>query len=211
MCAAYNPPFLPELMEKTMDRGQVQWIYRIPVKSAPETGQSGPARLEKLDTSRLAGDLLSLLGEACRAGGDFPAPDEVEAKFLLSRIGQWPEWGWLARVDGQPAGFVLLQADMSPVLRRTHGGRTIGQRLALKLGKRSRVHSGRVVFAGVAPVYHRLGIASLLWQQAAEVARRQGWETIRAGPLAEDSPAALFCTKLGGQAEQEYRLYSREL
>jgi GNAT superfamily N-acetyltransferase len=210
MYAAYNPPFLPELMEKTMDPRQVQWIYRIPVKSTPETGPSGPARLERLDTSRLANDLLGLLGEACQVGGDFPAPDEVEARFLLRWIGQWPEWSWLAKVDGQPAGFMVLQADMSPVLRHTHGGRTIGQRLALKLRRRSRVHSGRLVFAGVAPAYRRMGIASQLWQQAAKLAHQQGWETVSAGPLAADSPAALFCTRLGGRPEQEYRLYSME-
>jgi GNAT superfamily N-acetyltransferase len=209
--AAYNPPYLPELMAKAMEPGPVQRVYQLPLPAGLETEVSGPAKLEALESGRLAGDLLALLAAACQDSGDFPSPDALEAGFLLNWIGDWPHWGWLAKVDGQPAGFVLLQPDLSTLLQRTHGGRNAWQRLELKLGLRHAAHSGRVVLAGVAPAYRRQGIASQLWLQAARFARAQGWEWLSAGPLPEGIPAAYFCTKLGGRPEQEYRLYSAGL
>jgi GNAT superfamily N-acetyltransferase len=209
--AAYNPPFLPELMEEAMEPGPLLRMYRMPVPAAPEATPSGPATLELLDSKRLAGDLLDLFGTAGPEMGETPAPDALEAGFLLKWIGRWPQWGWLAALDGHPVGFILLQPDASSLLRRTRGGRPLWGRVALQLNNPRSLNSGRVVFAGVAPAYRRRGIASQLWRQAIQFARMQDWETLSAGPFLDDSPGAFFCRKMGGVPEQEYRLYSHAL
>jgi GNAT superfamily N-acetyltransferase len=209
--AVYNPPFLPELMEKLMKPGPLLRMVRLPVPATSERTLPGPATLEVLDSTRLAGDLLPLFATACQEARETPPPDAFEADFLLKWLEPWPQWGWLATLGGQPVGFILLQPDVSTLLQRTHGGRTLWQRLDLRLRNPRSLHSGRVVFAGVAPAYRRQGIASQLWRQAVQFARTQSWETLSAGPFLEDSPATFFCTKLGGILEQEYRLYSHAL
>jgi GNAT superfamily N-acetyltransferase len=208
---AYNPPFLPDQMLKVMEPGPVQKIYRLPVTPISGTPLSKTAELEEIDSSRLAGDLLALLAAAFQTAGDYPLPDSLEAGFLLNWIGHWPQWGWLAKINGQPAGFMLLQPDLSSLLQRTHGGRNVWQRFKLRLGLNQAMRCGRVVLAGVAPAFRRQGIASQMWRHAAQLAQRQGWECLIAGPFPEDSPAANFCTKYGGRPEQEYRLYSADL
>ncbi|MEJ2600683.1 MAG: GNAT family N-acetyltransferase [Anaerolineales bacterium] len=209
--AAYNPPFLPELMGQVMEPGPVRHVYRLPVTAGNAPVLSGPARLEPLEVKRLANDLLYLLQVACLPLEEYPAPDVLEASFLLKSIRQWPHWGWLAKVEGRPAGFVLLQPDFSPLLQRTGGGRALWQRLVLRLLSNQPTRSGRVVFGGVAPNYRRQGIARQLWQQVIRFAQLQGWESLSVGPLPETSPAARFCTNLGGQSNQEYRLYTGDL
>jgi GNAT superfamily N-acetyltransferase len=208
---AYNPPYLPELMEKTMEPGPVQRVYRLSLPAVSEAMPSGPAQLEALDARRLASDLLGLLAAASPGQVNYPPPDALEADFLLNWIGYWPYRGWLAKMNGQPAGFMLLQPDLSSLLQRTHGGRNAWQRLNLGLGLRQPARRGRVVLAGVAPTFRRQGIASQLWQHAVQFAQWEGWESLTTSPLLEDSPAAQFCMKYGGKPEQEYRLYRREL
>lgn len=209
--AAYNPPFLPDLMSQVMEPGPLRHIYRLPVTADNGPVFSGPARLEPLEIQRLANDMLDLLQVACLSLEEYPPPDVLEANFLLKWIQQWPHWGWLAKIDDHPAGFVLLQPDFSPWLQRTRGGRTLWQRLVLKLLRNQPTRCGRVIFGGVAADYRRQGIARQLWQQVLRFARLQGWESLSIGPLPETSPAARFCTKQGGLPEQQYRLYTADL
>jgi ribosomal protein S18 acetylase RimI-like enzyme len=209
--AAYNPPFLPELMAQVMEPVAVQRMYHLAVTAIPGVEISGPATLEPLEARRLSGDLLALLEAACQTLEGYPPPDVLEAGYLLNRIGEWPHWGWLAKVDDHPAGFMLLQPDVSPLLQRTRGGRTLKQRLALNLLRSHPVQNGRVIFGGVAPAFRRQGIARQLWQQAVRFARSQGWDSISVGPLSEDGPGARFCTSLGGQPKQQYLIFAAEL
>jgi ribosomal protein S18 acetylase RimI-like enzyme len=209
--AAYNPPFLPELMAQVMEPASTQQMYQMAVATTPGAEITSQATLEPLDAQRLTGDLLALLEAACQTLDGFPPPDVLEAGYLLSQIRRWPNWGWLAKVDGHPAGFILLQPEVSALLQRTRGGRTLRQRLTLMLLRGQPVHDGRVIFGGVAPAYRGQGVARQLWQQAMRFARSQGWDSLSVGPLSEDGPGARFCASLGGQPKQQYLMFAADL
>ena len=93
-----------------------------------------PAAIEPLSLPRLAGDLLPLLVESTRLDEAFPAYDQLEAETLIAWLqAVVPPEAWLATVDGAPAGFIMLQADLAPLLQRTGGGKRWLQRGYLAL------------------------------------------------------------------------------
>ena len=116
-------------------------LYRLEVPDELPPAPSSRANLVPLEPDRLAADLLPLLIAACPAWAGFVPPDAEEAGFLLNWLGQWPLFGWLAEVDLEPVGFVLLQPELAPRLRRGGGGRNPLWRLWLTWAGRRPVWS----------------------------------------------------------------------
>jgi GNAT superfamily N-acetyltransferase len=208
---AYNPPYLPELVANALEPGPESHLFSIALDA--EISPISPPNddtLQPLEPARLAGDLLPLLQVACEAAGDFPPPDASEAEFLLEWLRVFPLSGWVASIDRNPAGFVLLQPDMGTALRRARGGRNPLWRSWLAWRGRRRARSGRLIFGAVLPERRRQGIGRNLWRAALAMARASGWREITAGPVASDSAGEAFLTAMGAQPRQRYRLYGTE-
>ncbi|MEZ4735778.1 MAG: GNAT family N-acetyltransferase [Caldilineaceae bacterium] len=179
---AYNPPYLPEFMESSLTPWQHLQLFQQPISltvAIAPVKQIIPDRnitLSPLAVSRLAEDLLPLWQIACRALGDFLAPDQNDTCFMLQWLQEWPLWGWLATVADEPVGFVLLQPDLALALRRANGGRTYLWRWWLQWRSRRNVRAGRLPYEAVAPAWRGRGIGRLLWQQALWSAQQQGWQ-----------------------------------
>jgi GNAT superfamily N-acetyltransferase len=129
---------------------------------------------------------------------------------LLGEFASSQTVGWLAQTAGQPAGFILLGPDLAGPLRRASGGRNPLWRLWLAAASRRPVSAGRVLLAAVAPAWRRQGIGRLLWQQALATARAQGWHTLTAGPVPDDSAGAHFLAACGAKPQQRYAVYASE-
>lgn len=205
----YNPPYLPDLLANEMKTVETSRLYHLPVSQSTNKQitdiRHAPAQLTPLDPQRLAGDLLPLLAAACENRLGFAPPDAEEAAFLLrwARVG--PLHGWLALVDGTPAGFVLLQADLAARLRRADGGRSVLRRFWWLVANRLPAANGRILFGGVLPAYRRRGIGRQLLQQA--LAGAQGWQTVTVGPLWEGATAVSLLSQFDAQPLQTYALY----
>lgn len=189
--SAYNPPYLPELLHSEMEALETSNLYRLDIatENTDETGHT-PAWIEPFTPARLSEDLLPLFAAACAGWDSFPAPDQVEAKFILDQISPWPVHARLASIGDRPAGFVLLVPDLSLRLKRADGGRRLLWRLWLQASKNRPVRQGRLLFAAVLHEMRGRGIGRQLLQLAMRIGRHNGWRSLVLGPLKDDSPAA---------------------
>jgi len=207
----YNPPYLPEIADIVLHRRSHSRLYHLQIP--PELPVRGDSRVEiaPLELARLASDLLPLFAEACPSWLNFAPPDVEEAIFLLRWLGNWPLFGWLAQVESQPVGFVLLQPDISPFLRWARGGRNPLWRLWLAWASRRPVRCGRLLYLAVLPGWRKRGIGSRLLYQAMLTAKQQGWQSFSIGPLPGTIAAAKFLENRGAQPQQTYLLYQKDL
>jgi GNAT superfamily N-acetyltransferase len=207
----YNPPYLPELMESVMSPLARSHLYFIQTPTERLDPPRGVAQIVPFTPARLSGDLLPLLSSACAANGDFPAPDRDEANFLVHWLQVWPLSGWLAMVNDQPVGFILLQPDVSASVRRANGGRNVLWRLWLDWRSKRPVRAGRLLFGTVLLPWRGQGIGHQLWQQALWAAQQQNWQSLTIGPVAEKTAGSAFLEKSGAKAQQQYTLYEYDL
>lgn len=210
----YNPPYYPDLLHSAMQLTSRNRLYELRAASClPEARQiirGGPARLSILSPRQLGGGLLDLFQVAC-VDQPFPIPTYADVQCLLQQLVPWPVYGWIARIDRQPVGFVLIVADGASVLRRTKGGRNPLWRLWIHWRKKTNFATGRLLFAGVLPAWQRKGIGTQLLAQTLITAQKLGWKSMTAGPLAPNSPGALFLTRYGAQPRQTIGLFEMEL
>jgi GNAT superfamily N-acetyltransferase len=204
----YNSPYLPEILEAVLERVQMARLYHVAVTGDVKS-IDGPAKLRPLvveDEATVLPNLLAALDD----NEEFPRPDAEEAAFLLEWWGIVPRLGWIAEMDGQAVGFVLLQPDLGAALRWTKGGRNPLWWLWWQWRRTQPARSGRIVAGGVLPHRRRQGIGKQLWAAAMQSAHRQGWRSVSIGPVADDSAAASFLTAHDAEPRQRYALYGTE-
>ena len=186
--------------------GNRRCLYHLPVPGSVPPLVDTPAELVPLEPTRLAGELRPLLVAACENEMGFAPPDNAEATFMLRWLGIAPLTGWLAQVEGRPAGFVLVQPDLAPLLHRSRGGRGRLWRSWFTLAKGWRMRQGRLLLGAVLPEYRRQGIGRQLLQQVLTAAGAHDWEQVSVGPLLEESAAALLLQRFGARPRQTYLL-----
>jgi GNAT superfamily N-acetyltransferase len=208
----YNPPYVGELLGSAMEPWLETELYMVEVPAELPPAPA-PAAIEPLLLPRLAGDLLPLLVESTRLDEAFPAYDQLEAETLIGWLQTAvPPEAWLATVDGVAAGFIMLQADLAPLLQRTGGGKRwlkrsyLGAYLALR--RHARTRAGRLLLGAVDPEWQGQGIGLQLWRHALDRARQLGWQVITCGPVVVESDAAAFLTRQGARPQQRYVTYS---
>jgi len=181
-------------------------LYQKTVESPP-LPQDGPAILSPIRPQRLAGDLFPVFRSGFTGLHDLPAPDQPEAAFVLAWTASWPIEAWLATINEEPVGFVMVQPDLSDQLRRANGGRNPLWREWLHWRQRAPVSGGRVLYLGVIDHWRRQGIGRQLWQQALAVGYARGWQRLVAGPVADESDAVAFLQRMGATQRQHYTTY----
>lgn len=206
----YNPPYLPEMMMEICRPLGRALLYEVEVSNVVNDEPKGPATLHPFDPARLAGDLLPLFQQTMPTWADFPLPDQWEAEFLLNWMGRWPLTGWLAEVDGEAVGFVLLQPDLATLLRQGGGGRSPWGRVWLAWRSRRPVKDGRLLFGGVAPSFRRQGIGRQLWQRALRHSTQSRWERLSIGPIPSTALANNFLEAQGVGPQRTYLLHRYE-
>ena len=201
----YQAPYLPEVLESIMARGPGSRLYHVVPTVLPN---DGPAVLRRLTTDDHATVLPRLLSGA--ADGDFPAPDGIEAQFLLDWWQVAPLTGVVAEVNGAVVGVALLQADLASALRLAKGAANPLWRLWFNWRRTRRARQGRLLALVVAPEQRRRGIGVQIWRAALALAQAQGWASLTVGPVADGSLGAAFLMTQGATARQHYRLYVAE-
>jgi GNAT superfamily N-acetyltransferase len=212
----YNSPYLPEVLDAVFERVQTARLYHFAL-SGPPAAIDGPATLRPLsveDDAKVLPYLLTALDDSAdeklNGSEEFPRPDAAEAAFLLAWWGIAPRLGWIAEMEGQAVGFVLLQPDLAAALRRAKGGRTPWWQLWWQWRRTQPSGNGRIVAGGVLPRWRRQGIGHQLWGAAIKLAHVQGWRNVSIGPVTDNSAAASFLLAHNAQPLQHYALYANE-
>lgn len=202
----YNPPYMPDLLASTMAPLLETALYHLPVRKL-ENAANSPARLEPLTVAHIDRMLLPLIAAALAPHAGVPDVSQREVDILQQWIGAWPTAGWLAKIDGQPVGLVLVQPDHAALERFTRGGRRLPWRWYGAWARRRPTASGRLLLGAVAPAWRHHGIGQQLLAQVLRHAQAAGWQSLTCGPYMPGSEAARLVQRFGAQPEQRYTLY----
>ena len=208
---AYNPPYLPELMDGVLQPLAESQLYYMDLNGIDaRAADRGPAEIRPLRWPEQRGDLEHLLSQTL-SHARFPTPDSVEAGYILDHLAAWPLSGWLALLDGRVVGYVLLQPDLAGAALRSGGGRNPMWRPWLSWRIRRPVHAGTVPFGGVLTDYRGRGIGLQLWSAACTLARQSGWSRLHVGPVPKTAAQTQeFLQNRGAKPQQRYVLYGQE-
>ena len=207
----YAPPYSADIFGKYMHPLSHRRLYQLSIPAKVEPPSNRIAELIPLQPERLKSDLLPLFAATCPRNSFSQPPDEQEAAFLTRWIKDWFPVGWLAQINDTPVGFVLMQPDLAPILKRYQGGHNLIQRGLLQLESKRPLSSGRVLFGGVLPEWRRRGIGTQLLTRMMRSAKELKWQSLSIGPVPESSDAAAFLSHHHAIPLQTYCLYEREL
>ncbi len=188
-------------------------LGRLAQRTATRTGvQFRTLDLKTLE--REAKSVLDLYTEAWEGNWGFVPPDWDDfwhtAKDLKSVV--IPEYSFVAEVDGEIVGFMLMARDLNRVLQDVPSGRlwpTTIARLARGLPK---VRYGRIVLLGLRRSYRNRGLFPLFAWEAAKLAEKTGFEGAEASWILEDNDALNRPLEaMGLRAYKRWRIYEKGL
>ena len=203
----YNPPYLPEILARRMQPIAQSILFHFAVPQERPSPTQTPATLQPLNPAQLSGQLLPLLAAACQNPVGFAPPDVLEVEFWQRRLGPQLH-GWVAWVDGNPVGLVLLVPDLADRLRRFRGGRGFWG-LGLTAVKNRPVQAGRLLLGGILPDWRSQGIGQQLWIQTIRSAQDAGWQKLTIGPVWNEKTAVTWLQNQNATPQQIYQLYER--
>jgi hypothetical protein len=225
----WNPPYYDALLRSAGYFGVQDLLgYDIPAdgrfaipervgRLAERTTRTTGVVFRTLDVKTLEAEAKRVLDLYCDAwGGNWgftpPGWDDFwhTAKDLKSVL--LPEYSFVATVDDEIVGFMLMVRDLNRVLRDVPSGRlwpTTLARLALRLPK---VRHGRILLLGLRSEYRHRGLFPLFAFEAARLAHDSGFGGAEASWILadnEDLTAPLDALEL--RRHKRWRIYEKSL
>lgn len=168
-----------------------------------------------LDVETLESEARKVLGLYCEAWEDnwgFTPPEWAEfwhtARDLRTVL--LPEYSFVAEIDGEVVGFMMMVRDLNRVLRHVPSGRlwpTTLFRLARNLG---RVRHGRIVLMGMRREYRHRGLFPLFAWEAARLAHATGFGGAEASWILDGNTALTRPLEaLDLRPHKRWRIYER--
>lgn len=133
-----------------------------------------------------------------------------EAKVLKYIV--IPQFTFMAEVNGEPAGFMVIVPDYHRAYKKIGSGRLLPTGLLKILKAKPRLRTGRVMILGAKPEYRRRGIFALFMHEIVRRAKAYGAEGAEASWILEDNtklnrPLAA----LGATEYRRWRIYDRPI
>ncbi len=123
-----------------------------------------------------------------------------------------PDFAFIAEVDGVPAGFMLIAADLNRILKHVPSGRLSPLAMARIFFGIGKVKRGRILALGVRAKYRRRGILPLFLHEATR--RGQAIDAIEAEAswiLDDNEPMRAVMKAMGSDVYRRWRLYEKPI
>ncbi|MGH9889360.1 MAG: N-acetyltransferase, partial [bacterium] len=133
-----------------------------------------------------------------------------EAKVLKYII--VPQFAFIAEVDGEPAGFMIIVPDFHHAFKAIGNGRLLPTGLFKLLGAKSKLRSGRVMILGAKTEYRNRGIFALFMHEVFRRAQTYGATGAEASWVLEDNDKLNRpLVSLGVKEYRRWRIYDRAI
>jgi GNAT superfamily N-acetyltransferase len=123
-----------------------------------------------------------------------------------------PQFGFIAEVDGEPAGFMIIVPDYNPTIKEIGNGRLFPTGIFKLLAAKSKIRSGRVMILGAKAEYRARGIFALFLHEIVRRARAYGAVGAEASWVLEDNEKLNRpLQSLGARVYRRWRIYDRPI
>lgn len=221
----WNPPYYAGLVERA-GYAKVQDLlgYHIPAgdslavpervrRLAERTQRKSGIAFRRLDVGTLereARKVLELYNEAWAGNWGFVPPSWDEfwhtAKDLKGVLAA--DFSFVAEVDEEIVGFMLIARDINRLLRRMPSGRLWPWNVARLVLGVQKIMSGRVVLLGLKTAYRHRGLFPLFAYEAARRALEIGAEGAEASWVLDDNEALVGPLEaMGFEGYKRWRIY----
>jgi hypothetical protein len=226
----WHPPYYGALLEacglareKDLLGFWIPAAFDVPPALA-RAAERARARLGRLTFQSLDGPGFERNAELCRVifneawsgnWGFVPiAPEEFA--FLTKELKPilFANLSFIAEVDGEPAGFMVLIRELNEILKRIPSGRLLPTGLFKLLTGVRRLRRGRVILLGIRERYRGQHIFPLFMQELRRRASDPGFGGIgaEASWVLEDNEALIRpLTAIGATPSKRWRVYRKEL
>jgi GNAT superfamily N-acetyltransferase len=229
MMTPWNSPYLPALVESAgYTKAQDLLGYYMPSREklavpermqrlAERTRRKTSVTFRELDLRLLekeARKVRDLYCDAWAGNWGFVPPSWEEfwhtAKNLKAVLAT--RYSFVAEVDGEIVGFLMVAKDINRLLRKMPSGRLWPWNVIRLLAGTPRVSNHRVVLLGLKREYRNRGLMSLLAYEAAKRGLEAGVEGGEASWILEDNMALVGpLTSLGFEPYKRWRIYEKPL
>jgi GNAT superfamily N-acetyltransferase len=133
-----------------------------------------------------------------------------EAKVLKYIV--IPQFTFMAEVNGEPAGFMIIVPDYHHAFKAIGTGRLLPTGLLTILRAKRRLRTGRVMILGAKPEYRRRGIFALFLHEIVRRAKAYGAVGAEGSWILEDNDKLNGpLTALGAKEYRRWRIYDRPI
>jgi GNAT superfamily N-acetyltransferase len=119
---------------------------------------------------------------------------------------------FVAQVDGEPAGFLVIVRDLNVILEGIPSGRLLPAGIFKLLAGVSRIRRGRVILLGIRERYRGQHIFPLFMQELLRRSRDYGGVGAEASWVLEDNEALIRpLAAMGASPYKRWRIYQKEI
>ena len=191
---------------------EVERIVRISEKARKRAG----VELRALDMSRFEKEVDLIKGiynDAWERNWGFVPMTDAEFDHLAADLKPVvdPDFVKIALIDGEPVGFSLTVPDVNQVLVKMNGRLFPFGWIKLLFGLK-KIDVARVIALGVKKKYQGIGLGSMFYADAFDVARRKGYRGGEASWILEDNVEMRKPMEaMGAEINKRYRVYDLAL
>jgi hypothetical protein len=124
----------------------------------------------------------------------------------------WPEFTFMAEVDGKPAGFMIIVPDFHHAFKAVGNGRLLPTGIFKLLTGKSRIKTGRIMILGAKAEYRNRGIFALFAHEMYRRGKASGKVGGEASWILEDNDKLNRpLLSMGAKEYRRWRIYDRSI
>ena len=223
----YNPPYYADLIAAAgFSKAKDLYAFQAYIKNGfPERldkivrrlTRAGNVRVELVDIKHIdkaLADLKDIYNAAWDNNWGFVpmTNEEIDEMARSLRPLLKPEYLYFVKVNGSPAGFVLLLPDFNIALKAVNGSLNPLNILPFLYRMFTPINRGRLLALGVKKEFRNRGLELLLIKQAVASAAKMGWEYGDLSWTLEDNDLINnVILAVGGKVYKKFRIFEKEI